>query len=79
MQNLFYDRAYFNQDLSEWNTKSVIRMDDMLERAAFSGDPELVVGGSRSRRFEHVQRRVCLQRKHFKLELTERDADDGHV
>ena len=37
MQNLFYDRAYFNQDLSEWNTKSVIRMDDMF-RMAFNGD-----------------------------------------
>jgi len=39
MQNLFYNRSFFNQDLSAWNTKSVIRMDDMFRNAAaFNGD-----------------------------------------
>jgi surface protein len=33
MQNLFYDREWFNQDLSAWDTTRVIRMDDMFRNA----------------------------------------------
>ena len=38
-QNLFYDRASFNQDISAWDTSAAVRMDDTFSGArAFNQD-----------------------------------------
>ena len=34
MNNLFKDKTTFNQDISEWNTASVTRMDGMFHNAS---------------------------------------------